>query len=197
MTTALQRVAALAAFIAASTASGALAQASATDPDDPGTAITETAPSVEPRDAMEQAQGAEPDRQGMMHGSSDQGTMGSGMMGSGMMSQGRAGQGMMCSEMCSGMMNQGAMRQGTAGSGTMGQDMVGSGQTGGRMQSDMMAQGMHGHVMRIVFAIADTDGSGGLSLEELAELQRRVFQAVDADGDGNATPEELQGFMQE
>ena len=51
--------------------------------------------------------------------------------------------------------------------------------------------------MRIVFAIADADGNGGLSLDELAELQRRVFQAVDADGDGNATPEELQGFMQE
>lgn len=52
-------------------------------------------------------------------------------------------------------------------------------------------------MMKVMFAIADADGDGGLSLEEIADIQRRVFTAVDADKDGKVTPEELQGFMRE
>ena len=48
--------------------------------------------------------------------------------------------------------------------------------------------------MVIVFAIADADGDGALSFEEISVIQRRIFDAVDADQSGTATPEELQGF---
>ena len=63
-----------------------------------------------------------------------------------------------------------------------------------------MSQGMMGpggHMMKVMFAIADTNSDGGLSFEEVAAIHKRVFDRVDANNDGKVTPEELQKFIQE
>jgi Ca2+-binding EF-hand superfamily protein len=52
----------------------------------------------------------------------------------------------------------------------------------------MMA--MRAHMMKIMFAIADTDGDGGL-------IHKRIFDKVDANKDGKVTVEEFQSFMRE
>jgi hypothetical protein len=107
----------------------------------------------------------------------------SGMMGPGMMSQGQRAQtaqstmppaqpGMMCGMMQPGMMGQG---------------MMGRGMTG-----------MPGPApMKVMFAIADANGDGGLSFEEVTAIHKRIFDRVDANKDGRATPEEIQAFMRE
>lgn len=107
-----------------------------------------------------------------------------GMMGPGRMSQGQGAQagqstamppaqpGMMC-----GMMQPGMMGQGT-------------------MERSMM--GMPGSApMKIFFAIADANGDGGLSFDEVTAIHKRIFDRVDANKDGKATPEEIQAFMRE
>jgi hypothetical protein len=76
--------------------------------------------------------------------------------------------------------------------GMMGQGMMGQGMMGG-----MPMMRMHGHMMKIMFAIADTDGDGGLSFEEITTIQKRIFDKIDADKDGKVTPEEVQTFMEE
>ena len=102
---------------------------------------------------------------------------------SGMMGQGQGAQaaqstmppaqpGMMCSMMQPGMMGQGMMGRGT--------------------------QGMPGPApMKIFFAIADANGDGGLSFDEVTAIHKRIFDRVDANKDGRATPEEIQAFMRE
>jgi EF hand/EF-hand domain pair len=72
----------------------------------------------------------------------------------------------------------------------------------GMMQPGMMGGvpmmgGMHGHSMKIMFAIADADGDGALSFEEVTAIHKRIFDAVDADKDGKVTPAEVRAFMQE
>lgn len=85
--------------------------------------------------------------------------------------------------------------------GMMGQGMMGQGMMGGMMQPGMMGgmpmMRMRGHAMKIMFAIADTDGDGGLSFEEISTIQKRIFDKVDADKDGKVTPEEVRDFMRE
>jgi EF hand len=84
--------------------------------------------------------------------------------------------------------------------GTMGQGMMGQGMMGGMMQPGMGGIPMmhtRGHMMKVMFAIADTDSDGGLSFEELTTIQKRIFDKVDADKDGKVTPEEAQAFMRE
>jgi hypothetical protein len=110
----------------------------------------------------------------------------SGMMGPSRMSQGQGAQvdqstmppaqpAMMCGMMQPGMMGQGM--QGMMGRETM---------------------GMHGPApMKIFFAIADANGDGGLSFDEVTAIHKRIFDRVDADKDGKATPEEIQAFMRE
>lgn len=56
---------------------------------------------------------------------------------------------------------------------------------------------MRGHMMRIMFAIADSDGDGAISFEELMAIHKRVFVAVDANNDGKVTPDEMQAFLQD
>ena len=79
--------------------------------------------------------------------------------------------------------------------------MMGRGMMGGMMQPGMMGgmpmMGMRGHTMKIVFAIADVDGDGALSFEEVTTIHKRIFDKVDANKDGKVTPEEVQAFMQE
>lgn len=56
---------------------------------------------------------------------------------------------------------------------------------------------MQGHMMKIMFAVADVDGDGALSFEEVTAIHKRIFDKVDANKDGKVTPEEMQGFMRD
>ncbi|MGO7419961.1 hypothetical protein ACCT09_08110 [Rhizobium ruizarguesonis] len=77
--------------------------------------------------------------------------------------------------------------------GMMGRNMMSSGISEGlRMMGPM-----HGHMMKIMFVIADSDGDGAISFEELTAIHKRVFDAVDANNDGKVTPAEMQAFMQD
>ena len=72
-------------------------------------------------------------------------------------------------------------------------DMMHSGKRGDRMRRGMPM--MRGHMMKMMFVIADTDGDGALSFEEVSAIHKRFFDAIDADKDGKMTREELQTFM--
>lgn len=63
------------------------------------------------------------------------------------------------------------------------------------MQSGMPMMGMRGHMMKVMFAVADVDGDGALSFEEVTTIHKQIFNKVDADKDGKVTPEEVQAFM--
>lgn len=63
----------------------------------------------------------------------------------------------------------------------------------GGMKQGMMDGGLR---MRMMFAIADTNGDGSLSFEEVTAIHKRIFDAADANKDGKVTPEELQRFLQ-
>ena len=83
-------------------------------------------------------------------------------------------------------MGMGGRMQGMMGQGTMGQGMMGV----------MPMMRMRGHMMKIMFAVADTDGDGGLSFEEVMAVHKRIFDSVDANKDGKVMLEEMQTFMQ-
>ncbi|MBX5011044.1 EF-hand domain-containing protein [Rhizobium lentis] len=63
------------------------------------------------------------------------------------------------------------------------------------MPSGMPMMAMRGHMMKIMFAVADTDGDGALSFEEVTAVHKRIFDAVDSNKDGKVTTEEIQAFM--
>jgi hypothetical protein len=86
----------------------------------------------------------------------------------------------------------GMMRPGMMGQGRMGQGMMGPG-----MMGSMPAMSGRGHMMNVMFAIADTDGDGALSFEEVTAVHKRIFGTVDANKDGKVTIEEVQTFMRE
>src|SRR5436190_955341 len=66
--------------------------------------------------------------------------------------------------------------------------MRGGGMLGaGGMQSGMM--------MRMLFAMMDSDGDGTVSLQEFQAAHERIFKAMDANKDGVLTVEEIQAFM--
>jgi hypothetical protein len=58
-----------------------------------------------------------------------------------------------------------------------------------------MMGSMHGHMMKIMFAIADSNGDGALSFDEVTAIHKRIFDMIDANKDGKVTPEEMQAFM--
>ena len=102
-----------------------------------------------------------------------------------------------------GMMGQGqgAMPegQGMMPGGMMGGNMMEPSMMGGHMmQPGMMGGGgmpmMRGFMMKVMFAIADTDEDGSLSFEEVTAIHKRIFDAVDANNDGKVTPEEIRAF---
>lgn len=95
-----------------------------------------------------------------------------------------------------GMMGQG-MGPGMMGPGMMGPGMMGPGMMGHAMMGGMPMMGGHGHLMKVMFAIADTDGDGALSFEEVTAIHRRIFNRVDANKDGKVTIEEVQAFMRD
>lgn len=74
----------------------------------------------------------------------------------------------------------------------MGRDMVPFDMMGG-----ITMRPMRGHMMKIMFAIADADGDGALSFEELTAIHKRIVAKVDANKDGKVTPEEMQAFMRQ
>ena len=79
-------------------------------------------------------------------------------------------------------------------------DQEGSGAMG---RGGMMAGGMMGHsmmgpppaMMRIIFALIDTDSDGTISLQEFQAAHERIFKAMDTNKDGKLTLEEMQAFM--
>jgi EF hand len=75
--------------------------------------------------------------------------------------------------------------RGYMGPGLMGRGaMVGSGSLHSRM------------MMRMLFALMDSDGEGTVSLQEFQAAHERMFKAMDANKDGRLTLEEIQAFMQ-
>ncbi len=57
--------------------------------------------------------------------------------------------------------------------------------------------GMHsGMMMRMLFAMMDSDGDGTVSLSEFQAAHERIFRAMDANKDGKLTLQEIQNFMQ-
>ncbi|NLS07881.1 EF-hand domain-containing protein [Rhizobium sp. P32RR-XVIII] len=83
--------------------------------------------------------------------------------------------------------------------------MPGSGAGGmPMMYGQMMADGrmpgmpmMGGYMMKVMFAVADVDGDGVLSFDEVVTIHKRIFDRADANKDGKVTPEEMQTFMRE
>jgi hypothetical protein len=65
------------------------------------------------------------------------------------------------------------------------------------MRGGMMGRGgMHsGMMMRMLFAMMDSDGDGTISLQEFQAAHERIFKAMDANKDGVLTLEEIQVFM--
>jgi Ca2+-binding EF-hand superfamily protein len=60
----------------------------------------------------------------------------------------------------------------------------------------MGPEGMHsGMMMRMLFAVMDSDGDGTVSLQEFQAAHERIFKAMDANKDGVLTMQEIQDFM--
>jgi Ca2+-binding EF-hand superfamily protein len=63
---------------------------------------------------------------------------------------------------------------------------------GGMMGADGMHSGM---MMRMLFAMMDSDGDGTISLPEFQAAHERIFKAMDTNKDGVLTMQEIQEFM--
>jgi Ca2+-binding EF-hand superfamily protein len=60
----------------------------------------------------------------------------------------------------------------------------------------MGPRGMHsGMMMRMLFAMMDSDGDGTISLPEFQAAHERIFKAMDTNKDGVLTMQEIQEFM--
>ncbi len=88
--------------------------------------------------------------------------------------------------------------------GTTGQ---GAGWAAGGMAGGMGPRGMMGPnvrgphramapvILRVIFALMDTDGDGTIELPEFQAAHERIFKAMDANKDGKLTFEEMLAFM--
>jgi Ca2+-binding EF-hand superfamily protein len=70
--------------------------------------------------------------------------------------------------------------------------MMGPGRMG-MMHRGMMPR----HRMKLMFAVADADGDGTLSFEEVTAIHKRIFNAMDANKDGKVSFEELEAFIRD
>ena len=79
-----------------------------------------------------------------------------------------------------------------------GQEGSGMGR-GGMMAGGMMGHGMMGGgapvMLRMMFALIDTDSDGTISLQEFQAAHERIFKAMDTNKDGKLTLEEMRAFM--
>ena len=82
--------------------------------------------------------------------------------------------------------------------GQEGSGMMRHGMMGGGMSHGMMGEGMMGPppvMLRIMFALIDTDGDGTIELQEFQAAHERIFRAMDTNKDGKLTLEEMQAFV--
>ena len=82
--------------------------------------------------------------------------------------------------------------------GPEGSGMMRHGMMGGGMGHGMMGEGMMGPppvMLRIMFALIDTDGDGTIELQEFQAAHERIFRAMDTNKDGKLTLEEMQAFV--
>ena len=84
----------------------------------------------------------------------------------------------------------------------VGQEGASTMEHGGMMGGGMMGRGMMGGgamgppvMMRMIFALMDSDGDGTISLSEFQAAHERIFKAMDSNKDGRLTQEEMQAFM--
>ena len=84
----------------------------------------------------------------------------------------------------------------------MGQGGTGTMEHGGMMGGGMMGRGMMGGgamgppvMMRMIFALMDSDGDGTISMSEFQAAHERIFKAMDSNKDGKLTLDEMLGFM--
>ena len=91
-----------------------------------------------------------------------------------------------------------AMRQGGMGGMSDRREMM------SRRMMEPMGRGMmgspsagpeHAMMMRIIFALMDSDGDGTISLQEFQAAHERLFKAMDSNKDGQVTLEEMQAFI--
>jgi hypothetical protein len=107
--------------------------------------------------------------------------------------QGQSGSGTMMGSPSGTMMSCPMMQGGVGG-------MMGARSTSGGMGAAPIGMPMmagRGHIMKVMFAIADTSGDGALSFEEVTAIHKRIFDRVDSNKDGKVTVDELQTFTRE
>ena len=83
-----------------------------------------------------------------------------------------------------GMMGHGGMMGGA----TMGRGMMGCGMMGGRAMGPPI-------MLRMMFALMDSDGDGTIELPEFQAAHERIFKAMDSNKDGRLTLEEMTAFV--
>ncbi len=91
-----------------------------------------------------------------------------------------------------------AQQQPSFGPGIIGPGMMGRGMgTGYGMGRGVIGPSGMGNplLMRLMFALMDTDADGTVSLQEFQAAHERIFKAMDANKDGVLTLEEIQAFM--
>ena len=165
--TALMRVTALATLIVSSTSSATTAQTTGVDPHHPNTTLAQAAPGQAP--SVQPAQPRVIPAQPSVVPAQPSTTP--------------AQPGMMQSAPPSAQATEpGMMRPGMMGHGMMG---------------GMPMMGPRGHMMKVMFAVIDTNGDGALSFDEVIAVHKRIFDRIDANKDGKVTLEEMQTFMRE
>jgi hypothetical protein len=86
----------------------------------------------------------------------------------------------------------------------MGREGAGMIGQGGMMGGSMMGRSMMGGgdigppiILRMMFALMDSDSDGTISLTEFQAAHERIFKAMDSNKDGWLTLEEMQAFLHE